>query len=642
MRYGFVKVCAATPKIKVADVDYNVSNIILAIKKGIASNSQIIVFPELCISGYTCGDLFNQTTLIDGVEKGVACIKQATKGSSVLVFVGAPVCRNGRLYNCAVAISNGKILGIVPKTVLPNYGELCEGRYFSSGFGESGVVNFCGEEVSFGTNLIFTAQNDKKVTVGVEICDDLWSPQSPSVGLAQAGANIIVNLSCVSETVGKASFVKSMVQVQSAKLVCGYVYCEAGDGESTTDLVFSGRNVVCENGKLLAESQPFDNTLTYAEIDVDLITAERRRTASAFYFAKSSNDYTVIDFTLADGGSEIDRKFNPTPFIPFDEDERFERANTILNIQTKGLEKRLLHTGAKKVVIGVSGGLDSTLALLVTRRAFLNLGLPSNNIIAITMPGFGTTSRTKNNSLKLIELMGATCKVVPIADCVNQHFKDIEQPLNLHDVTYENAQARVRTLILMDMANQVGGLVVGTGDLSELALGWATYNGDHMSMYGVNASVPKTLIKYLVKAEAVCADGELEKVLTDILATEISPELLPPDEDGKIAQKTESLVGSYDLNDFFIYNAIRYGFAPEKIKYMAVKAFEGTYSEEVIVKWLKNFYKRFFSQQFKRSCLPDGVKVGSVDLSPRGDWRMPSDAVSSLWLKWAEQEDKKQ
>lgn len=640
MRYGFVKVCAATPKIRVADVDYNVSNIILAIKEAVKCGSQIIVFPELCVCGYTCGDLFNQSTLIDGVEAGVARIKEATLDSSVLVFVGAPVYRNGRLYNCAIAISNGEIKGVVPKTILPDYGELCEGRYFSSGFGERGTVQFCGNEVNFGTNLIFAATNDKNVIVGAEICDDLWAPKSPSVCLAQAGANIIVNLSCVSETVGKANFVRSMVEVQSAKIVCGYVYCEAGDGESTTDLVFSGSNVICENGKLLIESQPFNNQLTYAEIDVDLITAERCRTASSFYFAKPSNDYIFVPFMLADGSSQIDRKFNPMPFIPSDDNETFARANTIINIQTKGLEKRLLHTGAKKVIVGVSGGLDSTLALLVTRRVFLNMGLPLSNIIAITMPGFGTTARTKNNSLKLIELMGATCKVIPIADCVNQHFKDIEQPLNLHDVTYENAQARVRTLILMDVANQVGGLVVGTGDLSELALGWATYNGDHMSMYGVNASVPKTLIKYLVKAEATAAGGELEKLLTDILETEISPELLPPDENGKIAQKTESLVGSYELNDFFIYNAVRYGFAPEKIKYMAVSAFNGLYGEEVIEKWLKNFYKRFFSQQFKRSCLPDGVKVGSVDLSPRGDWRMPSDAVSSLWLKWAEQEDK--
>ncbi|MGN0805741.1 MAG: NAD(+) synthase, partial [Candidatus Coproplasma sp.] len=471
------------------------------------------------------------------------------------------------------------------------------------------------------------------------ICEDLWAPCSPSIRAAQAGAKIIVNLSCSDETVGKAEYRKSLVNVQSAKLLCGYVYCDAGDGESTTDMVFAGHNIISENGRTIAESKLFDNGLTYGEIDVGLLATERRRTSSTFFADEKEGGalWTFVLFDQAQGVDEIDREFDPMPFVPSDSNALSERAKLILNIQTKGLEKRLLHTGSKTAVIGISGGLDSSLALLVTRRAFINLGLPLKNIIAITMPGFGTTDRTKDNSLKLIRLVGATGKIIPIADSVLQHFKDIDQPAEKHDTTYENAQARTRTLILMDIANQTGGLVIGTGDLSELALGWATYNGDHMSMYGVNASVPKTLVKYLVRSEADEVGGELAETLYDVLATEISPELLPPDENGKISQKTEDLVGPYELHDFYLYNAIRWGFEPEKIKFMAQKAFDGKYSEEVIVKWLKTFYRRFFSQQFKRSCLPDGVKVGSIALSPRGDWRMPSDAVVSLWLKWADE-----
>ncbi|MGN0807558.1 MAG: NAD(+) synthase [Candidatus Coproplasma sp.] len=639
MRYGFVKVCAATPKIKVADVDYNVNNIISAIIESAKKGSQITVFPELCLSGYTCGDLFNQTTLLKAVEAGLCRIKKATEGIKTLVFVGAPLRYSDRLYNCSVAISDGEIKGIVPKTYIPNYGEFYEKRHFNAGREECELVELCGDPVFMGTNLLFAAQNNPDLIVGVEICEDLWAPCSPSLKASQAGAKIIVNLSCSDETVGKAEYRKSLVNVQSAKLVCGYIYCDAGDGESTTDMVFAGHNIISENGITLAESKLFENGLTYGEIDVERLSTERQRMSST-YFADQNVDLSLFNtvwFEEAEGLNEIDRYFDATPFVPTDCEMLSQRAKLILNIQTKGLEKRLLHTGSKTAVIGISGGLDSSLALLVTRRAFVNLGLPLKNIIAVTMPGFGTTDRTKDNSLKLIELVGATGKIIPIADSVLQHFKDIDQPADKHDVTYENAQARMRTLILMDIANQTGGMVIGTGDLSELALGWATYNGDHMSMYGVNASVPKTLVKYLVRAEADEIGGELANTLYDVLATEISPELLPPDKNGNIAQKTEDLVGPYELHDFYLYNAIRWGFEPEKIKYMAIKAFKGKYSEEIVEKWLKTFYRRFFAQQFKRSCLPDGVKVGSIALSPRGDWRMPSDAVATLWLKWAEE-----
>ncbi|MGN1103481.1 MAG: NAD(+) synthase [Candidatus Coproplasma sp.] len=637
MRYGFVKVCTATPKIKVADVEYNVNNIISAIVESSNNGSQITVFPELCLSGYTCGDLFNQTTLLKGVEDGLYRIKKATEGIKTLVIVGAPLRYSDRLYNCAVVISDGEIKGVVPKTFIPNYGEFYEKRHFSEGFEECELIELCGDPVFIGTNLLFTAQNNPDLVVGIEICEDLWAPKSPSIRATQAGAKIIVNLSCSDETVGKAEYRRSLVKVQSAKLICGYIYCDAGDGESTTDMVFSGHNLICENGKTIAESKLFDNGLTYGEIDVELLSSERRRMSST-YFALEREDSSLwnnVWFSQAEGVKEIDRQFDAMPFVPSDSSALYERAKLILNIQTKGLEKRLLHTGAKTAVIGVSGGLDSSLALLIIRRAFINLGLPLKNIIAITMPGFGTTDRTKDNSLKLIELIGATGKIIPIGDSVLQHFKDIGHSPDNRDVTYENAQARTRTLILMDVANQTGGLVIGTGDLSELALGWATYNGDHMSMYGVNGSVPKTLVKYLVRAEADAIGGELAQTLYDVLGTDISPELLPPDEKGNIAQKTEDLVGPYELHDFYLYNALRWGFEPEKIKFMAIKAFEGKYSEEVIVKWLKTFYRRFFAQQFKRSCLPDGVKVGSIALSPRGDWRMPSDAVAALWLKWA-------
>ena len=643
MQYGFVKVCAATPEIRVADVEFNTRQIIKAIKESSENGSQLTVFPELCICGYTCGDLFNQSLLLESVEKAIAEIRDATAGLNTLVFFGAPIRDENRtkLYNCAVAVCNGKILGIVPKTYIPNYGEFYERRHFSPAPESAQTTVIGGARVSINSDFLFKAANCPEFIVAAEICEDLWAPQSPSVRHARAGANIIVNLSCSDETVGKAEYRRNLVKMQSGKLSCGYVYCDAGDGESTTDMVFAGHNIIAENGCVLAESKLFENGLLYSEIDVEMLASEKRKMSSGYFLSTEETDYEYKlsnrfehdyeTFVTSETAGKLTREFSKTPFIPSDNTALTNRSELILSIQAKGLENRLKHTNAKTAVIGISGGLDSALALLVTVRAFKTLKKPLKDIIAITMPGFGTTGKTKNNSLKLIEALGATGKTISITESVKQHFKDIGHDEELLDVTYENAQARMRTLILMDVANMTGGLVIGTGDLSELALGWATYNGDHMSMYGVNSSVPKTLVKYLVKNEAKRLGGECESILNDIVNTEISPELLPP-KDGKISQKTEDLVGPYILHDFFLYYIIRKGFAPEKVRYLAETSFEGVYDIETINKWLKNFYKRFFAQQFKRSCVPDGVKVGSVSLSPRGDWRMPSDAVGKLWL----------
>lgn len=638
MRYGFVKVCAVTPAIKVADVEFNTNEIIRAIKESSAAGSQLTVFPELCICGYTCGDLFNQKALTDAVLNAIIDIKRATENINTLVFVGAPIKHSNRLFNCAVALSNGKILGIVPKTYIPNYGEFYERRHFVPATDSVGYIKIDNEIVPFRTDIIFRADNFEEFTVSAELCEDLWAPISPSLRHTQAGANIVVNLSCSDETVGKSQYRRSLVKMQSGKLISGYVYCDAGDGESTTDMAFAGHNIIAENGVILAESKLFENTSVYGEIDVEMLAAERQRMSSGYYNADNNNRfcdysrYLVVDFTAADGNDEISRNFSKTPFVPEDDYSLRERNELILSIQSKGLEKRLLHTNSKTAVLGISGGLDSALALLVTCRAFKSIGKSYKDIIAITMPGFGTSGRTRNNSLNLIEAIGATSKTIPISESVIQHFKDISHDINCHDVTYENAQARTRTLILMDMANKTGGMVIGTGDLSELALGWSTYNGDHMSMYGVNSSVPKTLVKHLIKYEAERLGGEIKNILTDILNTEISPELLPPADDGKICQKTEDIVGPYLLHDFYLYYAVRWGFEPDKVLYIAQKTFDDIYDVSTVKKWLINFYKRFFSQQFKRSCLPDGVKVGSVTLSPRGDWRMPSDAVVKVWL----------
>ena len=632
MNYGFVKVCAATPESKVADVTFNTKNIIRAIKDSAANGSQLTVFPELCVCGYTCGDLFNQAALIRACDAALSEIREATKGLKTLVFIGAPVEAEGRLYNCAVAVNNGKILAVTPKTYLPNYGEFYEKRHFSSlYFGELLSVDVGGQlGVTLSATTIFKAENCSYFTVSAEICEDLWVPKSPSIEHAQAGANVIVNLSCSSEIAGKSDYRRSLVKMQSSKLVCGYVYCDAGEGESTTDTVFAGHNVISENGKIIAESNLFETGLTYGEIDVELIANERRKLSGGYYGEDGYYEYSEILFETSDNFAKLSRKFSQTPFVP--SENLIERSELILKIQQKGLEKRLKHTGVKTAVIGVSGGLDSSLALLVTVRAFKALNKDLKDIIAVTMPCFGTTKKTKNNSLKLIQALGATAKTIPLSESVKRHFKDIGHDPDVRNATYENAQARMRTLVLMDIANETDGLVIGTGDLSELALGWATYNGDHMSMYGVNSSVPKTLVKLLVAYEAEKLGGACEKILKDILNTEISPELLPPDENGGIAQKTEDIVGPYILHDFFLYYAVRYGFAPDKIRFLAKNAFDGVYDLKTIEKWLKNFYTRFFSQQFKRSCVPDGVKIGSVSLSPRGDWKMPSDAVVKVWL----------
>lgn len=634
MKYGFIRVCSATPKIKVADIKYNTEQIINAIKTSFKEGSQLTVFPELCVCGYTCGDLFNQEILLDEVEFAIEKIRKASIGMDMLVFVGAPIRNENRtkLFNCAVAICNGTILGAVPKTYLPNYGEFYEKRHFSIAEAYSQTIKIYEQAVLLHTNIIFKADNCQNFTVSAEICEDLWAPSSPSIEHAVNGANIIVNLSCSDEIIGKAEYRKNLVKMQSGKLICGYIYSDAGDGESTTDMVFSGHNIVAENGNILAESTLFENGLLYSDIDVDMLACERRKLSSGYFNNQKLNkvEYNTVVFKTYEKDLPLLKHFSKLPFIPRDENLA-DRAELILTIQAKGLEKRLLHTNAKTVVIGISGGLDSALAFLVTCRAFKNMGKNLKDIIAVTMPGFGTTNRTKNNSLKLIEALGATQKTISIVDSVLQHFNDIGHDKDKLDTTYENAQARTRTLILMDIANKTGGLVVGTGDLSELALGWATYNGDHMSMYGVNSSIPKTLVKYLIKHESNRFSGEIETVLNDILNTEISPELLPAKNE-TITQKTEDLIGPYILHDFFLYYSLRYNFKPEKVQYLAENVFLGEYSKEEIVKWLKVFYNRFFSQQFKRSCTPDGVKVGSVALSPRGDLRMPSDAIPIIWI----------
>ncbi|MDE5942977.1 MAG: NAD(+) synthase [Clostridia bacterium] len=628
MQFGFIKVCAATPEMRVADVEFNTKEIIKSIKKSADEGSQLTVFPELCVSGYTCGDLFNQPALICACENAVKEICRAILGIKTLVFIGAPVSFGGKLYNCAVAISDGKILGIVPKTNLPNYGEFYEKRNFSPSLPENVFIDYAGQSVCFGKNIIFKSSNCRNFTVAAEICEDLWTAQSPSVCHAQAGANIIVNLSCSDETVGKAEYRRNLVKMQSAKLVCGYIYSDAGEGESSTDMTFAGHNLIAENGVVLAESKLFENGLIYNEIDVDTISAERRRMGSDC--ACKCGEYNIVEFETVLLEGELTRKFFQTPFVP--QEGLTERSELILTIQQKGLEKRLKHTNSKTVLIGISGGLDSALALLVACRAFNSLNKDKKDIIAVTMPGFGTTDKTKGNSLKLIEALGATAKIIPIKESVEKHFDDIGHDPENRNVTYENAQARMRTMVLMDLANDLNGIVLGTGDLSEFALGWATYAGDHISMYGVNCSVPKTLVKHLIRYEAEKLGGQVEKVLKSILDTEISPELLPPDKNGNIAQKTEDIVGPYILHDFFLYYAVRWAYEPEKLQYIANKTFKGMFDEKTISKWLKSFYKRFFMHQFKRSCIPDGVKVGSVSLSPRGDWRMPSDAVSKVWL----------
>ena len=635
-KYGFVRVCAATPEIRVGDVDFNVKNILSAAKEAAEGGAQVIVFPELCVTGYTCGDLFNQRALLDGVGSALSYLSENLPAGA-LVFVGAPVENSGRLYNCAVVFNNGSILAVIPKSNIPNYGEFYERRHFCPADEGHSEIKVAGTSALFGTDIIFEDKNMPLFTVAAEICEDLWVPSSPSVRHALSGANIIVNLSCSDEIAGKAEYRRNLVKMQSSKLISGYVYCDAGNGESTTDMVFAGHNVICENGSVLKESKLFENGLIFADIDVEKLDGERKRCASTYYCGKSECfSHNRIPFISQDCTAFTNRTFAKYPFVPQSGTKLAGRTELILNLQTMGLVKRLKHTNSKTAVIGISGGLDSALALLVTRRAFEKLGKDFKDIIAITMPGFGTTGKTLNSASRLCEALGVTLKKIDITKSVLKHFKDIgHDPAEL-DVTYENSQARMRTMILMDTANKTGGMVIGTGDLSELALGWATYNGDHMSMYAVNSGVPKTLVKHLIQFEAERLGGDAGKILEVILSTEISPELLPPDSSGNIAQKTEDIVGPYVLHDFFLYYIVRWGFAPDKVRYIARKTFAGEFSDGEIDKWLKNFYKRFFAQQFKRSCIPDGVKVGTVTLSPRGDWRMPSDAAVSLWLDWDE------
>ena len=634
MKDGFITVATATPQVAVADCEANTQAILACINEMAAAHAKVMVLPELCITGYTCSDLFWQTKLLDEAEAALSVIAEESRQVDALITVGMPLRVAGKLLNVAAILCRGKVLGFVPKVNLPAYNEVYETRHFTSGSADMGTVQFCGEETPVGTNLLFSCENMVDLCVAAEICEDLWVPNPPSVHHALAGASVICNLSASDEMVGKGSYRRDLVAGQSARLVCAYLYATAGEGESTTDLVFGGQNLIAENGTVLAESATFENEINVATIDVQRLASERRRMST--FPAAESKEYREISFALVEEETKLARFFDADPFVPSNADQLSDRCEEILNIQALGLKKRLAHTHAKSAVVGISGGLDSTLALLVTARAFDMLGLPRKGIVAVTMPGFGTTDRTYNNAVAMIKSLGATFKEVPIAKAVMQHFADIDHDASIHDVTYENSQARERTQILMDIANQANGFVIGTGDLSELALGWATYNGDHMSMYAVNASVPKTLVRHLVRHYAdTSADEVLAGVLYDVLDTPVSPELLPP-EDGAISQKTEDLVGPYELHDFFLYQMLRMCFPPAKIYRVAKEAFAGRYSNETILKWLRTFYWRFFSQQFKRSCLPDGPKVGSVAVSPRGDLRMPSDACVSAWIKEVE------
>ncbi len=634
MKDGYVRVEVVTPDIKVADCIFNTEQICSRIDKAYDAQVSVIVFPEMCITGYTCNDLFLQDTLLSDAQKSLATITEYTKGKNMLTVVGLPFEYCNKLYNVAAVIKDGVILGLVPKKYIPNYNEFYERRQFTEGFDKAVKVCVAGQQTYMGSRILFRCSDFEKLVVGVEICEDLWTPLPPSVSHAMNGATLIVNPSASNETVGKEDYRRSLVTGQSARLVCAYAYASSGDGESTQDIVFGGHDIIAENGTLLAETSLFANNSVINDIDFDRINSERRR-MSTFTSATDNDEYTVVDFSLA--GTEytsLVRFIDPHPFVPENEATRNKRCEAILSIQAMGLKKRLAHIGCKNVVIGISGGLDSTLALLVAVRAYVLLGLDMSGIHAVTMPGFGTTDRTYDNAVKMIKSLGCTFHEISIRESVTRHFEDIGHDINVHDVTYENGQARERTQILMDIANKVNGIVIGTGDMSELALGWATYNGDHMSMYGVNASVPKTLVRHLVRYYAeVLADSTLAKVLYDVLDTPVSPELLPPDENGQIEQKTEDLVGPYELHDFFMYYILRFGIHPAKLYRIACAAFRPDYSEETILKWLKTFYRRFFAQHFKRSCLPDGPKVGTVAVSPRGDLRMPSDACARIWLK---------
>lgn len=628
---GFIKVAAVTPKIKVADTTYNAHEITNLILEADGAGAKIIVLPELCITGYTCGDLFLQDRLLREAKKALLEIAEHTKDTDALIFVGLPVEQEQKLYNAAAVLKGGEILAYIPKENIPSYAEFYEARHFAPG------KETTDNAVPFGPDILFACDNVDGLVVGCEICEDVWSADTPSTRHALAGANVIVNLSASNDLVGKDTYRQELVKATSARLLAAYVYASAGDGESTQDVVYSGHNIIAENGTVLAESKPFTTGILYTDIDVQKLCMERRRMTT--FVPENKHSYLVVSFHYEKAQkTELTRTFHRMPFVPSDEMTKTKRCEQILSIQANGLKKRMEHTGAKAAVIGISGGLDSTLALLVTVRAFDMLGLERGAIKAVTMPCFGTTDRTYDNACRLAKTCGAELIEVDIKKAVLQHFEDIGQSPDNHDVTYENGQARERTQVLMDIANQTNGLVIGTGDMSELALGWATYNGDHMSMYGVNVGVPKTLVRHLVQYYAdTCNHQEMTAILSDVIDTPVSPELLPPEKDGKISQKTEDLVGPYELHDFFLYYMLRCSYPPSKVYRIAVQTFKGEYDTDVILKWLKTFYRRFFAQQFKRSCLPDGPKVGSVALSPRGDLRMPSDACARIWLDALEQ-----
>ena len=635
MKHGFIQVAAAVPAVKVADVDYNVQQVESMIAQAERQGVEIVVFPELCLTGYSCQDLFKEQLLIDKAEEGLLALLDFTRKLNVISIIGLPVQAGGLLYNCAAVVQDGQLMGVVPKRYLPNYSEFYEKRWFASSQDLTAKeIYLAGSPVTISPDpQIF--QTADGVCFGIEICEDVWAPTPPSNRLSLAGADIIFNLSASDELSGKHAYLMSLLAQQSARTMCGYVYAGSGFGESTQDVVYGGNAIIFENGRLLGEGErfSFQPQMTEAQIDVEMLRTERR-TNSTFINAQQGVTAKVVRLKPVEPREfQLKRQIDPHPFIP-KEGKMAEDCEEILNIQVAGLAKRLFHIGCDKAVVGISGGLDSTLALLVTVKAFDKLGMDRRGVIGITMPGFGTTDRTHTNAVSLMESLGVTCREISIAKAVTQHFMDIGHSMEQHDVTYENGQARERTQILMDVANQVNGIVIGTGDLSELALGWATFNGDHMSMYGVNAGVPKTLIRYLVKYVAMTGvDEKSRTTLLDIIDTPISPELIPADKNGNILQKTEDLVGPYELHDFFMYNILRYGFRPAKVYLLAQRAFEGIYDDETIKKWLTTFCRRFFNQQFKRSCLPDGPKVGSISLSPRGDWRMPSDASGALWLK---------
>lgn len=631
MKDGFISVACGTPELRLADCDFNAEQTFTLMRRADEQGVKVLILPELGLTGYTCGDLFYQQALLQSAEEALSTVLEATRSLEVVAAVGLPIRFGGGLYNCAAVIQHGKILGVVPKAHIPNYGEFYEKRQFAAAPDGAERISLCGQtEVLFGTGLLFACDTVPELTLGVEICEDLWAPDSPSLFMAAGGATVIGNLSASNDIIGKDSYRRQLVSSQSAKLLCGYIYTSSGDGESTSDMVFGSHQLIAENGTLLAERR-FERGLLISEIDVQRMAYERRRTRmfERMYRAETAR----IPFSLRIDRTELTRYVAPQPFVPEGKEDRDARCREILLIASLGLKRRLEHTGAKTAVVGLSGGLDSTLAVLITGLAMKMLERPMGDILAVTMPCFGTTDRTRNNAVILAERMGATLKTVDISASVRSHFKDISQEMEDHSVTFENGQARERTQVLMDIANQTGGIVVGTGDLSELALGWCTYNGDHMSMYAVNASIPKTLVRHLVAYFArdnAEKDQELRDVLEDILDTPVSPELLPAVQ-GKIAQRTEDLVGPYELHDFFLYYIVRWGFSPGKVLRLTEYALGRCYSHAVILKWLRVFYRRFFTQQFKRNCLPDGPKVGSVAVSPRGDWRMPSDAAMSVW-----------